>query len=161
MCFFAYSCNNYKEKAELESYVVTKKYIDSSLTIIIGDFVEENNCKNCLNGIFFDKVSPSETIITLTSDRYYSNFFSLHKPDRIFKFEKFSFYVSTGIGSYVQYGSLTNLDSSKFGKDCSWASWTITDSSGHRTIDKSGGEPFLPHIKLPPLPEGIQFLPQN
>jgi hypothetical protein len=119
--------------------------ISQRLSSILSQFIQENQSKDCLNQIYFDKIEPHKTIITITTKTPSLEYLKKQNPMSFLTIDGTKIYVYNGSEKYFE-GNHSNIEliEEKNVRNCSAISWNIVDSLDVFRIIKNGGPPFFP-----------------
>lgn len=137
------SCNTNNRKDIYMKSTFQNIKINGKLKEILLDFIKENKCANCLNEVYFDKIDPHKTIITIKSRSPSREYLQRHNPLYYIDIDNHIIYVYSGLEDYIN-GDEKYFRKQKSDSNCSFIYWNVVDSFNNFTINKNGGPPYLP-----------------
>lgn len=118
--------------------------IDDRVNSLLQKFINEANCRNCINEIHVDKVKPDEIIIVLKSRVYSTEYLNKTNPLFTSVINGVRFNVYSGLED-VFIGDKTHLDYSiKDSSNTVFKVWSLFVKPYSIRIEKEVGYPFFP-----------------
>ena len=138
------SCNRNPEKQSIY-FTSDKIEINDKLKGILKQFINDNPCENCINKLYFDKIAPYKTVITIEQIPFSSADYKKLKPEPLLYFlvDSHAFYVYNGMEAYfnVSYEDVDTINKKICDK---YLRWTVVDTKDSILIMRNGSLPFFP-----------------
>jgi hypothetical protein len=139
-----FSCKKNPEKQSI--YFTSKKIeINDKLKRILKQFIIENNCMDCINKLYIDKIAPYKTVITIEQIPFNSKDYKKLKPEPLLYIlvDSCTFYVYNGMEGYFNV-SYEDVDSTSKKIGDKYLRWSVVDTKDSIIINRNGSLPFFP-----------------
>lgn len=142
LVFFALfmNCHKYTNSQEIPSCELPQEIIS-----VIEKYCESENCNECYNELFIDRITADSTVMTLRSQHFIGDLYKpISSPSYVCNVKEKKIFIYTGAEQYIKSdkkGDVINKNTSL--KKCSESIWTIIHSFEKYKTIYHGSEPFM------------------